>query len=212
MKNIVIYGCGGLGLETVQLINDINKHTKEWNILGFIDDNKENHGKSIMGYKVLGGAEYVINKRIENVAIAISNPTARKIIHLNLMKYCSFPTLIHPTVELSQGTVVYEGCLIFKNSVISVCTTIHSFTIINPMCGIGHGTTIGKYSTLMWNVIIAGDVFVMEGCSFGSRSTVLQNLVCREHSYIGAGSTVTKNVEPYNIVIGTPARFLKYNK
>lgn len=212
MKNIVIYGCGGLGMETAQLIEDINKVNKQWNILGFIDDNEDNHGKLIMGYPIFGGQEYIVNNKIPYVTIAISNPLVRKNISLCLREICSFPILIHPSIELPKGAVVHEGCIIFKNSVISVCTSICKFSIINPMCGIGHGTTIGSYSTLMWNVIVAGDVFIMEGCSLGSHSTVLQNLICEPYSYIGAGATVTENVKYKNVVVGTPAKFLKYNR
>ena len=212
MKNIVIYGCGGLGLETVQLIEDINREEKTFNILGFIDDCEENVGKSFMGYKVLGGQEYIIENKIPFVAIAIANPRVRKNISLSLQDHCSFPILIHPTVQLQRGTVIHNGSLIFRNSVISVLTSIGSFSIINPMCGIGHGTILGSYCTLMWNVTIAGDVFAMEGTSFGSSSTVLQNLVCEPYSYIGAGATVTKNVGEKHVVVGTPAKFLKFNK
>ena len=39
MKNIVIYGCGGLGMETAQLIEDINKVNKWLNLNGSIFSN-----------------------------------------------------------------------------------------------------------------------------------------------------------------------------
>ena len=212
MKNIVIYGSGGLGIETLQLIEDINKKEKKWKVLGFIDDVEHNHGKNIMGYPILGGQEYIKENKVENVVIAIANPYVREDISLRIKEFCNFPTLIHPSVDIPSSTVIHDGCIIFKNSVISVNCSICDFVIINPMCGIGHGTAICRYSTLMWNVIIAGDVFVMKGCSFGSHSTVLQGLVCGDYSYIGAGATVTKNVVSKHVVTGTPAKFLKYNK
>ena len=40
MNNIVIYGASGLGKEILQLLKVINNKKKCWNILGFIDDNK----------------------------------------------------------------------------------------------------------------------------------------------------------------------------
>jgi len=45
MKNIFIYGAGGVGREIILLINDINEVKNKWNILGFIDDNKDMQGK-----------------------------------------------------------------------------------------------------------------------------------------------------------------------
>ena len=40
MKDIVIIGAGGFGREVAWLIEDINKVNNEWNIVGFVDDNK----------------------------------------------------------------------------------------------------------------------------------------------------------------------------
>lgn len=54
MKDIIIICAGGFGRETAELIADINDVNPEWNLLGFVDDNKEIQGKEINGYQVLG--------------------------------------------------------------------------------------------------------------------------------------------------------------
>ena len=39
LKDIVIIGAGGVGSETALIIEDINNVNKEWNLIGFVDDN-----------------------------------------------------------------------------------------------------------------------------------------------------------------------------
>jgi acetyltransferase-like isoleucine patch superfamily enzyme len=50
---------------------------------------------------------------------------------------------------------------------------------------------------------------VKKGASIGSGSTILANITIGENSFIGAGSTVTKDVPPDFIVAGNPARILR---
>lgn len=57
MKDIVIIGAGGFGREVAWLIEDINKVSSEWNIVGFVDDNESIQGTEINGYKVVGNLE-----------------------------------------------------------------------------------------------------------------------------------------------------------
>jgi len=38
IQPVVVYGAGGYGRETVQLIEDINAHRARWDLLGYIDD------------------------------------------------------------------------------------------------------------------------------------------------------------------------------
>lgn len=47
------------------------------------------------------------------------------------------------------------------------------------------------------NVFIGGNVFILPGVTIG------------EGAVVGAGSIVTKNVEPYTVVVGSPAEIIK---
>ena len=50
---------------------------------------------------------------------------------------------------------------------------------------------------------------VKRGASIGSSATILCGVTIGEHAIIGAGSVVTKDVPPYAVVAGNPARVLK---
>lgn len=55
-------------------------------------------------------------------------------------------------------------------------------------------------------ITIQNDVWV------GANSTILAGVTIGEHSVIGAGSVVTKDIAPYSVAVGNPARVIKrYN-
>ena len=70
----------------------------------------------------------------------------------------------------------------------------HAF---NKFDGVGHPTTKGDV-TIGNDVWISADVTIMSGVTIG------------DGAVIANGSHVVKNVEPYSIVGGNPAKFIKY--
>jgi len=52
-------------------------------------------------------------------------------------------------------------------------------------------------------------IYINKNCYIGTGVTILQGVQLGESSVIAAGSIVTKNVEPYTMVGGVPAKFIK---
>ena len=60
---VVIIGSGGFARETLEILKEQNFQAsciniEYWDILGFIDENKELYGSVIHGYPVLGGLDW----------------------------------------------------------------------------------------------------------------------------------------------------------
>lgn len=68
--------------------------------------------------------------------------------------------------------------------------------IFNNFDGVGHPSTKG-------NVIIGNDVWI------GSNVTIMSGVTVGDGSVIAANSHVIKDVKPYSIVGGNPAKFIK---
>lgn len=66
--------------------------------------------------------------------------------------------------------------------------------------------TIGiqDHATSKGNVIIGNDVWI------GSHATIMSGVTIGDGAVIGAYSVVAKNVPPYAIVVGNPARIVRY--
>lgn len=210
MKDLVIIGTGGLGRETALIVEEINKVNKKWNLLGFIDDNKDLIGKKVNGYRVIGNRIY-LNLRDKEVyaAIAIANNSVKE----ELVKYLTnenikYATLIHPSVRLNNRIQIGEGCIIYQGVVMTVDIKIGNHVIISPKCGIGHDTIIEDYVTLLWNVNISGGELIRQGATLGSGSTIIQGLEIGKNSYVGAGAVVIRDVEENKTAVGVPSRYI----
>lgn len=54
-----------------------------------------------------------------------------------------------------------------------------------------------------------GTIIIKKGAFIGAHSIILKNVIIGEYSVIGAGSVVTKDIPPYEVWAGNPARFIK---
>lgn len=55
-------------------------------------------------------------------------------------------------------------------------------------------------------------VKVEKGCDIGIGAIILPGITIGKYSIVGAGSVVTKNVNPYSVVAGNPAKLLRKRK
>jgi len=53
------------------------------------------------------------------------------------------------------------------------------------------------------------EVIIEDGCDIGWRATILPGVKIGKGSIVGAGAVVTKDVEPFSIVAGVPAKKLR---
>jgi UDP-2-acetamido-3-amino-2,3-dideoxy-glucuronate N-acetyltransferase len=51
---------------------------------------------------------------------------------------------------------------------------------------------------------------VKKGASIGANATIVCGHDIGEYAFIGAGAVVTKNIPPYALVVGNPARQIGY--
>lgn len=211
-KDIVIIGCGGFAREVAWLIEDINESSKQWNLKGFIDDNKNLHGKIVNGYKVLGGFEFLNNKSELYYVCAVGNSIVReKIIKEKCSQYNIKPAiLIHPSVIMNKGyNDIGQGSIICAGNIITVNTKIGNHTIINLDCTIGHDVVIGEFSTIYPSVNISGNCNIGNNCEIGTGTQIIQGKVVGDKVIIGAGAVVINNIEDYSVAVGAPAKIIK---
>ena len=196
MKDILIIGAGGIGRETAWIIEEINEVKPTWNLLGYIDENSEMHGKELNGYKVLGSLE-VLEKLEEKpyVVVAIANCSVKKSIVTKLGEKYNFATIIYPTVKVSKFIQIGQGTIIYPGVTLTVNTKIGNHVLISGNCGIGHDTVIGDYSSVLWGSNFSGYDTVGESCFIGVGTKVIQGINISKENKISAGITVLEDVK-----------------
>jgi UDP-2-acetamido-3-amino-2,3-dideoxy-glucuronate N-acetyltransferase len=122
-------------------------------------------------------------------------------------------TRIGTFVEIQKGADIGCRCKISSHSFICEGVTVEDEVFI------GHGvifsndpfpraTTDGHLQTeAEWKVI---PTRVCRGASIGNGSVILCGTTIGEHAMVGAGAVVTKDVPPYAVVVGVPARVTKF--
>lgn len=209
MKDIIIIGAGGFGREVAWLIEDINKIKKTWNLLGFIDEDENQHGKELNGYKVLGGFEYIEGKRDLYYVCAIGNSSIRKKIVQEKCNNLIAARLIHPSVIMSQYTDIGDGCIICAGSILTVNLRLGNHVIVNLDCTIGHDVNVGDFVTIYPSVNISGNCVIGECSEIGTGTQIIQGKMIGNNTIVGAGSVVVKNIEGNCTVVGVPAKKIK---
>jgi sugar O-acyltransferase (sialic acid O-acetyltransferase NeuD family) len=213
MKKIAIFGAGGFGREIENLIVDLNDDKKEWEFIGFFDDDFS-HVRHIQPNYFLGGTDVLNSWPDElNVVFAIGNPlTKRKIIQkLNNSKLL-FPALIHPNVIKGKRNVsVGEGSLICAGCIITIDIIIGQHVILNLGCTVGHDSQIGDFCSFMPSVNISGEVKLGEAVYIGTGAKIINQLEIGDETIVGAGAVVSKSLPPRCTAVGIPAKPIKFH-
>jgi len=211
MKDIVIVGAGGFGRELTWLIEDINKVASEWNLVGYIDDNKEIINKKIDGYEVIGDIESLVKMGVVNVALGIGSPKVKESIinRLRGINNIRYPNLIHPSTIISPRAQIGIGNIICAGNVVSINSKIYDYVTINLSCTIGHDVHLFDFVTVSPGTNISGYVKVGEKSDLGTGSCIIQNVNIGNNSIIGAGSVVIRDIPDNCTAVGNPAKVIK---
>lgn len=211
LRQLIIYGAGGLGRELLALIQDIDRSKTTWNILGFVDDEAKALSQ-VAGLPVLGNKDYLLARETPvSVVLGFANPAAKASLYneLKTNPAISFPTLIHPSSCIEPGVQLGEGVVITRFCFVSVDAALGKCVFINAGSQVGHDTTVGDFTSIMPSVNISGEVSIGERCLIGVQSAILQGLSVGGGTTVGIGSVVLQNVPENCTVMGYPARVVK---
>ena len=140
------------------------------------------------------------------------------------------------SVDIGPGTRIWQYCVIFENASIGSNCNICAHTLIEGDVIIGDNVTV-KSGVYLWEgTRIESDVFigpnatftndvmprskiypirfqqitVKKGASIGANATILPGVTIGQNAMVGAGAVVTKNVPENAVVVGNPAKIIRY--
>ena len=184
----------------------IEKNKKNFEFIGFIDDEYKNKEKLKYGYPLVGNFEYIKNKNIYVFNGIARNNSIRKKAKLRLDEFgANYINLIDQNIKLID-VILGDGIALFPDVFIGPGVKIGSHTVIHTGSVIAHDSQIGENCFIAPGVKILGGVKISDNCYIGANAVILPNIIINENSTIGANSLVIKNVESSEIIIGVPGR------
>lgn len=208
MKNLVLYGAGGMARETVLLVGAINEQIPTYNLLGFVvDSDFYSKDMVINDIPVLGDREWLIRNREEVVCCcAIGDQIVRKEIQESLRNEgIQFTTLISPTVYIDPTTRIGEGCIIQSKCMMSVNINIGDGVFLNSEVVIGHDVTIEDFVTCYPRCQISGRCRIETMAQIGAMSFLNEKITVGREAVVAPGSIVFNRVKEGTHVWGNPA-------
>ena len=163
--------------------------------------------KSLKGYAVNG--DYTFSHKEEPLVISIGLNAIRHRIAEEL-KGRTFGKAIHPSAMISSDVTIGEGTVVFHGAIIQSSAKIGQHVIVNTSASIDHDCIVGDFAHIAPQVALCGLVSVGEGTLVGAGAVVVPGIKIGKWCVIGAGSVVFRDVPDYGLVVGNPARLIKY--
>ena len=163
--------------------------------------------KDIEGIPVLNTSSLVVRKNNKWV-IAIGSNTIRKTISKKLN--ARYLQISHKSSIVSQSSPIGSGSVVMAGVIINANSFIGEHCIINTGVIIEHDCVIRDFVHLAPRTIIAGNVEIGEGTFIGINSSVIPGVKIGKWVIAGAGSVIIKDVPDYAVVVGAPARIIRF--
>lgn len=123
--------------------------------------------------------------------------------------------------HISGGSEIGENCNIGQNVYIAPDVKLGNGCKVQNNVSIYTGVECGNYVFLGPSCVLTNDInpraehskgghylktIIGDGATIGANATIICGHTIGKYSLVGAGSVVTKDVEPYSIVVGNPAK------
>jgi sugar O-acyltransferase (sialic acid O-acetyltransferase NeuD family) len=212
-KKLLLFPFGGNARESLLSIRAINAVRKEWDVLGFIDDDRSLHGKDYYGIPVLGGRELLREHAAAYILAVPGSPKGylrrKAIIESLSIDESRFATIIHPSVVTAPDASIGYNTLLMPHVVVSCAVRIGSHCIVLPNTVIAHDSAVGDYCCIGSNVSISGAVSIGSECYIGSGAKVREDIRIGNRSLVGLGANVISDIEAGIVAVGNPAKALR---
>jgi len=212
MPKVVIIGAGGHAREVLEILLACRAKGEDVEPLGFIDENPENHGRTLDGFPVLGDFRWFEGVDLDEVRVicAVGTPRiCRRLVQKARDMGLHFTSAISPQALISPNARIGQGVNIFPNVVVSTGVVVGDHVTLNVSVTLSHDTVVEDFCNINPGVHLAGNVTVGEGCYIGMGTNVIQGITIGPWSIVGAGAAVIRDIPPHVTAVGVPARVVK---
>jgi len=188
-NKLVLIGGGGHCKSCI----DVIEQSAEYEIVGILDK-KENMGKTILGYEIIGTDEQIEALSGKGFSFLITigqikTSQIRKKIYQQLIKVnADIATIISPLAYVSKHALIGKGTIIMHDALVNASANIGENCIINSKALIEHDVVIESHCHISTAAIVNGGVIVKKGSFFGSNAVSKEYVTTSSDAFIKAGS------------------------
>ncbi|MCL5027932.1 MAG: 2,3,4,5-tetrahydropyridine-2,6-dicarboxylate N-acetyltransferase [Bacteroidetes bacterium] len=128
-----------------------------------------------------------------------------------------FKARIEPGAIIRDLVEIGDNCVIMMGAVINIGAVIGEKTMIDMNVVVGGRVIVGNNCHIGAGAVLAGvveppsatPVIIEDDVLIGANAVVLEGVRVGKGAVIAAGSVVVKDVEPYSVMAGVPAKMIK---
>jgi sugar O-acyltransferase (sialic acid O-acetyltransferase NeuD family) len=206
MKKMFVYGASGHG----KVVADILLACKEHDFVGFIDDNDELQGQTILGRPVCGNGNWLqleAGKMRIAIALGIGNNFVRQQVAGKCLAWgTELTTVMHPSAAVSGSARLGSGTVVMAQAAINPDAKIGRGAIVNTAASVDHDVEIGDFAHVAPNATMGGASRLGMLSQLGIGAVIIQNVGIGARSIVGAGAVVVSDIPDGVVAFGVPAR------
>jgi len=150
------------------------------------------------------------------------------------MSYFAHETaIVDNNVSIGENSKIWHFSHILSNTSIGKNCSFGQNCVVGPKVTIGNGIKVQNNVSIYEGVEVEDDVFLgpsmvftnvinprafiqrkdefkktvlKKGCSIGANATIVCGVTIGEYALIGSGAVINKDVKPYALMVGVPAR------
>lgn len=190
---------------------------KNLNKISFGENTKVfGEGNSLVLFGEWSDIEAVLTGNKDQIAdIVVENDRRNSAIPLVDLK--GINSRIEPGAFIRDQVEIGNNCIIMMGAIINIGAVIGDGTMIDMGAILGGRATVGKNCHIGAGAVLAGvieppsamPVTVEDDVLIGANAVVLEGVKIGKGSVVAAGAIVTKDVPPYTVVAGMPAKVIK---
>ena len=212
---MVIWGAGNIG-ELVMYILSYNSGIR---VSAFLDDDPRLQGNTKDGTPILKPSQQALQDLrgdgVSHGIVAIGNGRLRQRFSQQLEdEGYQITNAVHPTAHISPHVNLGKGAIICSRANLFYNPVIGDYVYIAPSVTVTHDTVVEDNVELCAGCVIGARVRICKNAYLGIGVTVVPkdfgSLTVGEGSMVGAGTLVLQDVPPASVVVGSPARVIRY--
>lgn len=172
-------------------------HNLGFQVIGFLDDQPTNWGKTVLGFSVLGGitAENILAVQPDGMIVAIGNSRVRQMIAdrvATLTNTIPWLTLCHPRAIIAPSALVGVGTVILAGAIVNTEAQIGSHVIIGSGAIIDHECVIEDFAHIASGARLGGGVHIGTRATTDTGSIVNRLVRIEDDRWVPAGEVIAK--------------------